>query len=298
MRAAWSEPARGQPGASAYNYSQPLNTAAAPPEETAASQATTVFDQARDAFKAGDYSTALQRIQQALGPMPNDATMHEFLALVLFAQGTYDQAAAPLYAVLSIGPGWDWTTLISNYSDANLYTQQLRSLEAFVKANPGSAQAHFVLAYHYITQGHGDAAAGQLKQVVAIQPSDTLSAQLLGKLQPAAAAPETPAAPPQSQPVDVGKLTGDWVASAPQNSQVTLSIKEDGGFSWTATAPGKPPISITGVSKLAGDVLTLSAGQNSQVGALVGQVARQDDTHFTFRATGAPAEDPGLSFAR
>ena len=177
----------GQPGASAYNYSQPLNTAAAPPEETAASQATTVFDQARDAFKSGDYSTALQRIQQALGPMPNDATMHEFLALVLFAQGTYDQAAAPLYAVLSIGPGWDWTTLISNYSDANLYTQQIRSLETFVKANPGSAQAHFVLAYHYITQGHGDAAAGQLKQVVALQPSDTLSAQLLAKLQPAAA---------------------------------------------------------------------------------------------------------------
>ena len=144
--------------------------------------------------------------------MPNDATMHEFLALVLFAQGTYDQAAAPLYAVLSVGPGWDWTTLIGNYSDANLYTQQLRSLEAFVKANPRSAQAQFVLAYHYITQGHGDAAAGQLKQVVALQPSDTLSAQLLGKLQPATAAPETPAAPPQSQPVDVGKLTGNWIA--------------------------------------------------------------------------------------
>ena len=115
-----------------------------------------------------------------------------------------------------------------------------------------------MLAYHYITQGHGDAAAGQLKQVVALQPSDTLSAQLLGKLQPATAAPETPAAPPQSQPVDVGKLTGDWAASAPQNSKVALSIKEDGGFTWTATAPGKPPISITGISKLAGDVLTLS----------------------------------------
>ena len=146
-------------------------------------------------------------------------------------RAAYEQAAAPLYAVLSVGPGWDWTTLISNYSDANLYTQQLRSLEAFVKANPRSAQAHFVLAYHYITQGHGDAAAGQLKQVVALQPSDTLSAQLLGKLQPASAAPETPAAPPQSQPVDAGKLTGDWTASAPQNSKVSLSIKEDGGFS-------------------------------------------------------------------
>ena len=30
--------------------------------------------------------------------MPNDVTLHEFLALVLFAQGQYEQAAAPLYA--------------------------------------------------------------------------------------------------------------------------------------------------------------------------------------------------------
>ena len=63
--------------------------------------------------------------------------------------------------------------------------------------------------------------------------------------------------------------------------------------------PGKPPIVDHGsVQAVADGVLTLSAGQNSQVGALVGQVAWQDDTHFTFRATGAPAEDPGLAFAR
>ena len=90
--------------------------------------------------------------------------LHEFLALVLFAQGKYEQAAAPLYAVLSVGPGWDWTTLIGNYSDAGVYTEQLRGLEAFVKANPKSAQAQFVLAYHYISQGHGEAAIKPLKR--------------------------------------------------------------------------------------------------------------------------------------
>jgi tetratricopeptide (TPR) repeat protein len=287
-----------QSGGSAYNYSQPLNTAAVPPEQTAASQATSVFNQAREAFKSGDYSTALQRVQQALGSMPNDTTMHEFLALVLFAQGSVEQAAAPLYAVLSIGPGWDWTTLIGNYSDANVYTEQLRGLESFLKANPGSAPAHFVLAYHYITQGHGDAAAAQLERVVSLQPGDKLSAQLLSKLRPAGSLTEAPAVVAQGQPVDPGKLTGDWTAPAPQNSQVALSIKQDGAFTWTATTPGKPPISITGMSKLAGDVLTLSAGQISQVGALVGLVALKDDTHFSFRATGAPSDDPGLSFAR
>ena len=60
------------------------------------------YDQARAAFKAGDYAQAVQLDQQALAQTPNDATMHEFLALAYFAQGKYQQAAAPLYAVLSV----------------------------------------------------------------------------------------------------------------------------------------------------------------------------------------------------
>ncbi len=43
--------------------------------------------------------------------MPNDAALHEFRALVLFALQRYDDAAAALYAVLTAGPGWDWATL-------------------------------------------------------------------------------------------------------------------------------------------------------------------------------------------
>ena len=43
-----------------YDYSQPLNTAAAPPEQAAADQATSAVGQAREAFQAGDYATATQ----------------------------------------------------------------------------------------------------------------------------------------------------------------------------------------------------------------------------------------------
>ena len=131
------------------------------------------------------------------------STLHEFLALVLFAQGNYEQAAAPLYAVLSVGPGWDWTTLIGNYSDAEpLHRAAPRPGSLRAGPTPRRPQARFVLAYHYISQGHGDAATKPLKDVVALQPNDTLSAQLLGKLQPAArrrrrgpgqAQPSTPA---------------------------------------------------------------------------------------------------------
>ena len=125
--------------------------------------------------------------------MPNDTTLHEFLALVLFAQGNYEQAAAPLYAVLSVGPGLGLDHADRDYSDARLYTEQLRSLEAFVKANPKSAQARSCSPTTTSAQGHGEAAVDQLKQVVALQPDDTLSAQLLAQLQPSGGTPPAPA---------------------------------------------------------------------------------------------------------
>ena len=56
------------------------------------------------------------------------------------------------------------------------------TLEDYCSANPGSASARFVLAYHYLTQGHTDAAVNTLKQVVALKPDDSLSAKLLRQL--------------------------------------------------------------------------------------------------------------------
>ena len=146
-----------------YDYSQPINATAPPPDESVTNQAMSTFDQAREAFKQGDYNTALNLTDQALRQVPNDPTLHEFRALVLFALGRYDEAAAALYAVLSVGPGWDWSTLISLYNNPETYTQQLRALESYVTQNPKSAAGRFVLAYHYLTEGHAEEAAAQLK---------------------------------------------------------------------------------------------------------------------------------------
>ncbi len=161
-----------------YNYAQPINTTVPPPDQTVTDAAVQTFDGARSAFKAGDYKQALSLTDQALKSMPNDPTLHEFRGLALFAMGQYDQAAIPLYAVLSNGPGWDWTTLISLYPDVEPYTAQVRALEDFVRGHPDSAAAHFVLAYNYMAQGHTDAAVGQFQKVAALQPNDKLSAQL------------------------------------------------------------------------------------------------------------------------
>ncbi len=284
--------------ATAYNYSQPISTTAQPPEQAVARQSTAAFDQAREAFKAGDYAKALRLDQQALSQTPNDRSLHEFLALVFFAQGKYDQAAEPLYAVLSVAPGWDWTTLSGMYPDVDTYTRQLRALEANVRANPESAHSRFVLAYQYLGEGHVEDAVAQLKAVVKIQPADTLSAQLIAYYQPAGAtqAPSAEVATGAVPGVNE-KLAGTWTAIPAKDAKIALAIQDDGKFNWEASGPGKPPTVIAGVSTLADGVLTLAA-KGTQDGALAGKVAWQDVDHFTFRLVGAPPTDPGLKFAR
>ncbi|WP_435011909.1 tetratricopeptide repeat protein (plasmid) [Tundrisphaera lichenicola] len=276
---------------SSYDYSQPVNTAAEPPDvPQPADLSATPAAQARQAFQSGDYAGAVQFTQQALGQTPNDTDLHQLLALGLFAQGSFEQAAAPLYAVLAVGPGWNWTTLIGNYPDADTYTGQLRALEAFVRANPGSAKALLVEAYHYISQGHPEAAVGPLKAVVSLQPNDGVSAHLLETIEPAGA-------PALAQPLDPGKLTGVWVAQTPPNATITLTISDDTNFTWAIAAPGKPPVTIAGPYTLADGVLTLS-GQGTTGGPLVGKVGSIDDRHMNFKAVGGPPSDPGLQFAR
>ena len=182
-----------------YDYSQPIDTTTAPADDASTTQAVSTFDTARSLFSQGDYAQALQQADVALETTPSDTALHEFRALCLFALQRYDEAASTLYAVLSVGPGWNWATLIGLYSDPATYTAQLRTLEAASRANPKSAADKFVLAYHYLTQGHTEAAANIYKAIVDLKPDDSLSAKLLKQLTPPAEA-STPTAEPTPEP--------------------------------------------------------------------------------------------------
>ena len=202
---------------SPYDYSQPIDTTSAPADESVANPAMTLFDSGRALFQQGNYDGALQATNDALAKLPNDTTLHEFRALCLFALGRYDEAAGTLYDVLSVGPGWDWTTLIGLYPNVEVYTTQLRNLEGYCSSHPQSATARFVLAYQYLTQGHTEAAVQVLKQVVALNPADTLSSKLLKQLDPP---PEQPSAAPVTAPVATdttppsgATIAGKWTAN-------------------------------------------------------------------------------------
>jgi tetratricopeptide (TPR) repeat protein len=307
-----------------YDYSQPLSADAAPAAESVTDQATLLFDQARETFKAGNYPSALSMADQALAQLPNDPTLHEFRSLVLFAMGRFEEAATPLYALLSVGPGWDWATLISLYPDVDTYTRQLRSLEAYVEQRPQSAAARFVLAYHYITQGHNDAGVKELREVVRLQPKDAVSAQLLSQIDKATQGPapgQAAAAPPvaghvpttlqqpgtpalPSQPPAAaafgreGKLEGTWTANPSPGTQISLSFPDSNHFDWKVSDQGKTH-EFQGDRSYGTGILTLvPTGQHAGQPPMVGRVTWTDETHFNFKVFTDLSDDPGRSFSK
>ncbi|MBC8114087.1 MAG: tetratricopeptide repeat protein [Candidatus Saccharimonas sp.] len=295
-------------GSTYVDYSQPIMTSApaeppanadpsTPAPPTTEDQASKWLGEARTAFYDADYATALVNVDQAIQKSPSDPVLHEFRGLVLFATKKYDQAAPTIYAVLSNGPGWDWTTLVSLYPSVDTYTKQLRALEQYRKANPQSAQARFVLAYHYLTGGHSAAALTEFKAVVKLQPTDQLSAQMVKTLTPPAEGEPAPASEDTAvatTPVEADKLVGSWKATQPDGSVVALTVSADKKFSWKFTQ-NKKPQEFTGTSTLADNLLILRPAEGPP---LVGQVALLADNKLNFRLDANNPGDPGLTFVR
>jgi tetratricopeptide (TPR) repeat protein len=293
-----------------YDYSQPINTEVAPPAEEQALDATAMLDQARQSFQNGSYRQALALANQVVASLPNDPAVHEFRALALFALARYDEASQALYPALSVGPGWDWTTMSGLYPSVQAYQQQLTSLESFTQNHPDQAAPRFLLAYHYLTLGYNDAAADQLRDVVQLKPADKLSRQMLSLLDsakkqagPANQVPTSPQAAIAGQqlvesPATVRptQLIGAWTAKPDDKTTIKLTLDADGKFVWDVAQGGKPN-QLRGTFAIGGgDLLTLA--QDQQGGTLAGNIAMNQNDRFTFRLAGAPASDPGLTFVR
>ncbi len=310
-------PYAGEPvamGGGAYcDYSQPLQTyeqatmaPATSTAETSAAESETPdvlndkFNAAKDSFYAGDYAAALNAVNQALALAKNDAVLHEFRALALFAEGKYSEAAATIHSVLAVGPGWDWTTLISLYPSADVYTQQLRALEAAVKARPEDAGLHFLLAYHYITTSSTEEAIYQLQEVNRLQPKDTVAVQVLEMiggpqaLPPAVAKQAAPPVAAGSAPTLVVKdVLGTWKATA-GDSRYELVFTDKNTFRWTFEEKGKPT-TVEGVFAIDGNTLAM---QPDAGGTMAAELTNVKGNAFHFAVVGAPPGDKGLDFRK
>lgn len=310
----YSNPYYSEGSSYGYDYSEPLvvyadsgstgTTAAAEPSAPTEPQPTdegmAAFEEARTAFHDGDYAGALAKLDTTLKTMPRDTVVHEFRGLALFALKKYPESAAATYAVLSAGPGWDWTTMASLYPVVDVYTQQLRALEDFTKSNPKSADAHFLLGYHYLTCGYAENAAQQFKLAQAELPDDKLLSQLVAMTsaadKPETSAPSTAPEPleiPAGKVLTVEKLVGTWKANQ-GSSQFQLDLTADGRFTWTYSN-GKDSQTVKGVFAVDQNTLAL---EHEGGDTMLAEVDLVNPSQFLFKMIGGDAKDPGLTFRK
>ncbi len=296
-----------------YNYAQPIpvDYGVAQPAITAeGNPADTLLESAVALFRQNDYEAALDVANRGIAQYATDSVLHEFRALVLFAKGDYQQAAGTIHSVLAIGPGWDWTTLASLYSDVAIYTAQLRALEAFTRGNPQDAGSRFLLGYHYMSTGYAAAAAKQFQSVVTLLPTDRVAVDLLKMLPqtPAATSVGTPpnpspqppvetasAATPEAAPIDPATLVGAWKAVRDDGSTFEMMLTPENTFRWKFTSKQQPVQEFTGTYTVEINVLAL---ERTTGGSLIAEVRPKNADEFNFKLVGGPSDDQGLDFRR
>ena len=323
-----------------YNYSQPIPVAydaPGPGVVDGVNPADGILNDAVAAFKSNNYAAALNIADKGITQFPDDSVLHEFRALVLFANGGYQPAAAVIHSLLAVGPGWDWTTLSSMYPNISVYTEQLRKLESFVRNHPKDGGARFLLAYQYLSSGNVNAAENQLAQVVKLVPNDRVAADMLKMAsasqdgRPAetvvAAKPVSPpsgASQQTAMPMDPATLVGTWKASRDDGSMFELTLGKNSTFDWKFSQnQQQTPADAVTVQRASdqdfrnpdlkrfvadrspqefGGTYTVEknvlALQRKNGGLLIAEVTPGGARNFNFKLLGGPADDPGLAFSR
>jgi len=296
-------------GGGGYDYSQPIiveeaSSASAPASSGGEAlppgvntKGMQLFDEARALFQNKQYKEALSKDTEALKEMPQDAALHEFKALCHFALGDYKNAAATLYAVLSVGPGWDWTTMFNLYNDLDEYTSHLRKLEDYCREHKDSAEAYFTLGYHYLTMDKKDDATRMYQIVAKLRPNDAVTKQLLEGLGAKPLDDSNP--PPVSSASDsvptipMDKLVGDWKALGPNNVEFKLKLTKEGGFTWSYTKGSKVESVKGAFGQQAGYLVMETDGNNK----MIADVKLSNDSTLEFQMTGVPSS-PKLLFKK
>jgi tetratricopeptide (TPR) repeat protein len=272
-----------------------------PQSETATAQppgvsadAVAQFDQARAAFLEGKYDAALKLTNAAIAQMPRDAVLHEFQSLVLFALGRFSESAAAIHPVLAVGPGWDWKTLIGLYASEEVYTSQLRVLEIERKKKPKDVDLHFLLGYHYLTCGFPEEALGEWRWALDLLPNDSVTASLVATLSPRDS--KTAQAPAGAAPkaIPAEQISGDWSAAGKGTSKYSMSLRNDGTFTWGFARRAKKE-EVKGVYSIEGNFLAMEPDSG---GVMLAELTVKEPNTLHFKMIGGAKDDPGLEFQR
>jgi tetratricopeptide (TPR) repeat protein len=270
------------------------SAAATAPPPGVSQEGVTKFDQARDAFFEGQYDQALKLTDAAVAQMPRDAVLHEFRSLVLFALGRYAESAATIHPVLDVGPGWDWKTVSGLYPSVDVYTNQLRALEAACSKDPKAADLRFLLGYHYLTCGYSDQALKEFRHASELRPNDSVAASLVATLSPRDAKPAQVSTGGTPKAVPSDSVLGSWKAQGKGKSNYSMSLRQDGSFTWGFTR-GARKEEVKGVHTVEGNVLAMEPDSG---GVMLAELSLKDPDTLHFKMIGGASGDPGLEFRR
>ena len=268
-----------------------------------ASRSADALDRSRSAFRDEDYLKALTAVDEAISYQPGDTALHEYRALVLFALGKYRDAAGVLHPLLASGPGWDRATMTGLYAAEDSYLAQLGKLEQYVAATPNEPAPRFLLGYHYLVGGELNRAAAEFDEVSRLRPDDTISRQLRDLTKSSVKAdgdgtvppPPAPGEEPEVEGPAATQLVGTWRSDRAENGVVTLSLRQDAGFTWSFKKEGATTTDFTGTWEINDRGLLVLSAENAQ---MVGDVKFTPEQKMTFILAGGPEGDPGLTFDR
>ena len=252
--------------------------------------------------RPGDYTKALELVDQAIKQMPNESALHEFRGVTLFALGRYTDAAAPLVFGARGGTGLGLGTFISLYPNVSVYTDQLRQLESYCRTNASSAPARFVLAYLYLTQGNTNAAV----QIAEAGRRPSAEGHDLGATHQAAR-PELFATGGEQRrisrppPVPGGAADTDFRDCAEKADSRGVECPAGSGYGDHPDVSGRGPILwkvdqkgknhvLQGRMTSGNGLLTLAQDQGPP---MVGNVTWADESHFQFKVPGAASRRAG-----
>src|SRR5262249_15524717 len=134
------------------------------------------------------------------------------------------------------------------------------------------------------------------KQTTTATNPSPVPPQRQAESQPDAVQPTATGAGTPSSQLQQSALVGTWTAQPDNKTSIKLMLQPDGKFTWDVAKSNGQNQLHGNYMVASGDQLPLA--QDQQGGTLAGSVAIVNNGRFTFRLTGAPASDPGLTFVR
>jgi tetratricopeptide (TPR) repeat protein len=165
-------------GAALAGHAQRLHRA------TTSLQSQERFFQGRALIEKGQYSQAVQQLQEAVKLDPAASHAYNALGLALWKQNLLMQAIAPLQQAIALSPAWTYprNTLGLIYLEQRRYQEAAQSFQSSIELNDEDSMAYHCQGQLHLLLGRWQEAETQLQRAVEVTPGNAYAYGTLGRL--------------------------------------------------------------------------------------------------------------------